>query len=157
MDIVMTELDAIHGTVAVESVTGIGCTVTIKLPLTLVIITAIIARIGKGVYAIPLETVAEIITVPQNEIQYIQRHRLIPRAVGGTPLFDEGVCHILSETNQFGIRPTSIRFRLVVWRSTPASAIRRLRNRRIECLRGGHSVRRFLGYGALEVEWGGMR
>ena len=77
MDIVMSKLDAINGTVEVESVSGVGCTVTIKLPLTMAIITAIIARIGKGVYAIPLETVAEIIAVPQSEIGYIQRRRVI--------------------------------------------------------------------------------
>lgn len=77
MDIVMTKLDAINGTVDVESVTGVGCTVTIKLPLTLAIITAIIARIGRGVYAVPLEAVAEIITVAQSDIQHIQRRRVI--------------------------------------------------------------------------------
>jgi two-component system chemotaxis sensor kinase CheA len=77
MDIVMTKLDAINGAVDVQSVTGVGCTVTIKLPLTLAIITAIIARIGRGVYAVPLEAVAEIITVPQSGIQYIQRRRVI--------------------------------------------------------------------------------
>lgn len=77
MDIVMGKLDAINGTVDVESETGVGCTVTIKLPLTLAIITAIIARIGKSVYAIPLETVAEIITVPQSSIQFIQRRRVV--------------------------------------------------------------------------------
>lgn len=77
MDIVISKLESINGTVEVDSETGVGTTVTIRLPLTLAIITAIIARIGESVYAIPLEAVAEIITVPQSELQYIQKRRVV--------------------------------------------------------------------------------
>ena len=87
MDIVLSKLEGINGTVDVESVTGQGATVTIKLPLTLAIITAIIARIGKSVYCLPLEAVAEIITVSRTSLQFIQqksvirvRERVIPVA-----------------------------------------------------------------------------
>ena len=77
MDIVVNKLEAINGTAEIESVTGQGTTVTIKLPLTLAIITSILARIGRSVYAVPLEAVAEIITVPQSSIQYIQKKRVV--------------------------------------------------------------------------------
>mgnify|MGYP002622990404 CR=1 FL=1 len=77
MDIVMNKLDAINGIVEVDSVTGVGCTVTIKLPLTLAIVTAIIGRIGRSVYAIPLECVGEIITVARKDIQHIQRRKVV--------------------------------------------------------------------------------
>ena len=77
MDIVMNKLDAINGTVEIESVAGKGACVTIKLPLTLAIITAIVARIGKGVYAIPLETVAEIITIPRSSLQSVQKQQMV--------------------------------------------------------------------------------
>ncbi|MCG8408374.1 MAG: chemotaxis protein CheA [Phycisphaerales bacterium] len=77
MDIVINKLESINGTVEVDSVTGEGATVTIKLPLTLAIMTAVIARIGQCVYAIPLEAVAEIITVPQSDLQYIQQRRVV--------------------------------------------------------------------------------
>ena len=36
-----------------------------------------VARIGRGIFAIPLESVAEIITVRCDEIQYIQRRQVV--------------------------------------------------------------------------------
>ncbi|MCB9856700.1 MAG: Hpt domain-containing protein [Phycisphaerales bacterium] len=77
MDIVLNKLEQINGTVEVDSVTGEGSVVTIKLPLTLAIITAILAKIGDYVYAIPLDAVAEIITATRSEIQYIQKKRVV--------------------------------------------------------------------------------
>jgi len=77
MDIVLNKLEQINGAVEVESVTGQGTVVTIKLPLTLAIITAILAKIGDYVYAIPLDAVAEIITAAQSDIQYIQKKRVV--------------------------------------------------------------------------------
>lgn len=77
MDIVLNKLEQINGTVEVDSVTGEGTVVTIKLPLTLAIITAILAKIGEYVYAIPLDTVAEIITAQRSEIQFIQKKRVV--------------------------------------------------------------------------------
>ena len=77
MDIVLNKLEAINGTVEVDSVTGEGATVTIKLPLTLAIITAMIARIGDSVYAIPLEAVGEIITANSRDMQFIQKKRVV--------------------------------------------------------------------------------
>ena len=77
MDIVMNKLESINGTVEVDSVPGKGTRVTIKLPLTLAIITSLVARIGKGVYAIPLEMVGEIITVSKKEIQSISKRRVV--------------------------------------------------------------------------------
>ncbi|MFQ5425221.1 MAG: Hpt domain-containing protein [Phycisphaerae bacterium] len=77
MDIVLNKLEKINGTVEIESKTGEGTVVTIKLPLTLAIITSLVARIGQGVYAIPLEMVGEIINVPRKIIQNIQRKAVI--------------------------------------------------------------------------------
>lgn len=77
MDIVLSKLDTINGTVEVDTVEGQGTTFTIKLPLTLAIVTALIARIGEFVYSIPLDCVAEIITVSRSALQSIQRKRVV--------------------------------------------------------------------------------
>jgi two-component system chemotaxis sensor kinase CheA len=77
MDIVMTKLNALNGTVDVDTTPGAGTTVTIKLPLTLAIINALLVRIGKGVYAIPIDALAEIITVQKEKFQIMQRRRVV--------------------------------------------------------------------------------
>ncbi len=77
MDIVVNKIENLSGTVEIDSVSGKGTRVVIKLPLTLAIINALVARIGGGAYAIPLEMVAEIITVPRSGIRAIQGNRVI--------------------------------------------------------------------------------
>ena len=77
MDIVISKIEKLSGTVDIDSIPGKGSRVTIKLPLTLAILRSLVARIGKGVYAIPLETVAEIITVSRSQIQCVQRRQVV--------------------------------------------------------------------------------
>lgn len=77
MDIVVSKIDNVNGTVEIDTTPGEGTVVTIKLPLTLAIITAVVARVGKGVYAIPLESVAEIIEIPRSRIQQVRRRDVI--------------------------------------------------------------------------------
>lgn len=77
MDIVISKIEKLSGTVEVDSVEGQGTHVTIKLPLTLAILKSLVAKIGDGIYAVPLETVAEIITVKQSDIHSIHRRRVV--------------------------------------------------------------------------------
>ncbi|GJM26006.1 MAG: chemotaxis protein CheA [Phycisphaerae bacterium] len=76
MDIVMTKLNALSGTIDVDSTPGEGTKVTIRLPLTLAIINGLLVRIGRGVYVIPIDSVAEIITIHPDELQNIQRQKV---------------------------------------------------------------------------------
>ncbi len=77
MDIVQSKIDTINGSVDVDSEPGQGTTVTIQLPLTLAIINALLCRIGEGTYAVPLEMVAEILTVRNEDIQHVQKSKVI--------------------------------------------------------------------------------
>ncbi|MFQ5462314.1 MAG: Hpt domain-containing protein [Phycisphaerae bacterium] len=77
MDIVLAKLEQLNGTIEIDSRPGEGSKITIKLPLTLAILTAMVMRIGAGVYAVPLEAVAEIITVKKRDIQHIQRRQVV--------------------------------------------------------------------------------
>jgi len=77
MDIVLSKIDKLNGSVDVDSAPGVGSKVTINLPLTLAILTSLVARVGRNVYAIPLETVAEIITVQRSDVQCIQRREVV--------------------------------------------------------------------------------
>ena len=77
MDIVLNKLEKLNGTIEVDSTPGQGTVIVIKLPLTLAILTSMVARINRGVYAIPLEAVSEIITVRREDIQCIQRRQVV--------------------------------------------------------------------------------
>ncbi len=59
MDVVQKAVTHLKGFFTVESEWKRGTRFQIKLPLTLAIITALLVRIGKGLYAIPLDVVLE--------------------------------------------------------------------------------------------------
>ena len=77
MDIVVNRIQALSGTVEIDSTPGKGTCVVIKLPLTLAIVTALVTRIGEAVYALPLEFVSEIVTVPRSAVQTLQRAEVV--------------------------------------------------------------------------------
>ena len=53
MDVVRTNIDQIGGTIDVKSVAGEGSSVTVKIPLTLAIVSALIVEAGGDRFAIP--------------------------------------------------------------------------------------------------------
>ncbi|MFO7448264.1 MAG: chemotaxis protein CheA [Ignavibacteriaceae bacterium] len=61
MDVVKNAVEALRGTVEVESQPGEGTTIILKLPLTLAIIEGLIVRIDKDYFVIPLSFVEECI------------------------------------------------------------------------------------------------
>jgi len=63
MDIVKSKIEDINGTVEIDSVPGEGTTLTIKLPLTLAILPSLMAQIEGDVFAFPVESVVEIVSV----------------------------------------------------------------------------------------------
>jgi two-component system, chemotaxis family, sensor kinase CheA len=59
MDVVVRNVEALRGTVTIDSEPGEGTTVIIRLPLTLAIIDGFLVGIGKPVYVVPLDMVVE--------------------------------------------------------------------------------------------------
>jgi two-component system chemotaxis sensor kinase CheA len=59
VDVVLTRLRELGGSVEVRSEAGQGTTFTLRLPPTLVIVRALLARVGSERYALPLTHVAE--------------------------------------------------------------------------------------------------
>lgn len=59
MDVVNKNIEEIGGTVYVDSIYGVGTTVSIKIPLTLAIIDGMKVRVGKSVYIIPITSIKE--------------------------------------------------------------------------------------------------
>lgn len=67
MDVVRTNIDALRGTVEVQSVEGKGTTVTLKIPLTLAIIEGLLTRVGDERYVLPLSAVEECVELVVEE------------------------------------------------------------------------------------------
>ena len=61
MDVVKRNINALRGSVAIDSTQGHGTTVTVRLPLTLAIIDGFLVGLGKSTYVIPLDAIEECI------------------------------------------------------------------------------------------------
>ncbi len=72
MDIVRSKVEAINGSVEVDSQPGQGTTFSIRLPLTLAILPSLLVRIHGEVFAIPLESVDEIVMAPSEQLSTVQ-------------------------------------------------------------------------------------
>ena len=88
MDVVLSNIDQIGGSVDVKSIPGEGSIFTIKIPLTLAIISALIIEAGGERFAIPQLAVIELVRVKNNtehRIEHIKdtpvlrlRNKLLP-------------------------------------------------------------------------------
>jgi two-component system, chemotaxis family, sensor kinase CheA len=67
MDVVKTNVEKIGGTVDIQSTTGRGTTVRVKIPLTLAIIPALIATCGGERFAIPQVSLSELVRLDAEE------------------------------------------------------------------------------------------
>lgn len=99
MDIVRSKIEEINGTVELTSAPGQGTTITIKLPLTLAILPSLLAVIDGDVFAVPVESVVEIVSVPRSDISRV--HGLDTATVRGRVISVLQLDHIF-EWNQPG-------------------------------------------------------
>ena len=77
MDVVKTSIEALGGSVYLESDVGVGTTVTLKLPLTMAIIQALLVEVAHQVYAVPISSVLETVSVPTDSIRAMGQQKLI--------------------------------------------------------------------------------
>ena len=68
MDVVRTNIEKIGGTVEIESRISIGTTVTMKIPLTLAIIPALLVTSGGDRYAIPQASLLELVRLEGEQV-----------------------------------------------------------------------------------------
>jgi two-component system chemotaxis sensor kinase CheA len=72
MDIVKATIERMGGRISIETVLGEGTTFSVTLPLTLAIMQALLVSVGEAVYALPLNLVTEILSVPDDQIHMLQ-------------------------------------------------------------------------------------
>jgi two-component system chemotaxis sensor kinase CheA len=73
MDVVRTNIDQIGGTIDVRSVPGVGVSFTVKIPLTLAIVSALIVQAGGSRFAIPQLAVLELVRARNGGEHRIER------------------------------------------------------------------------------------
>ncbi|ABE64106.1 CheA signal transduction histidine kinase [Nitrobacter hamburgensis X14] len=78
MDVVRANIDQIGGTIDVKSVAGEGSSVTIKIPLTLAIVSALIVEAAGERFAIPQLSVVELVRARANSEHRIERIKDTP-------------------------------------------------------------------------------
>ncbi|MEO6946800.1 MAG: chemotaxis protein CheA, partial [Nitrobacter sp.] len=78
MDVVRTNIDQIGGTIDIKSVSGEGSSVTIKIPLTLAIVSALIVEAAGDRFAIPQLSVVELVRARANSEHRIERIKETP-------------------------------------------------------------------------------
>lgn len=76
LDVVKTKIEALGGVVEVETEMGKGSKFSIRLPLTLAIIQALMVYIGQEKYAIPISSIKQIIKIKPEDIKYVQKQEV---------------------------------------------------------------------------------
>ncbi|MBP9996747.1 MAG: chemotaxis protein CheA [Lachnospiraceae bacterium] len=77
LDVVKSKIESLSGEVEVKSTLGVGSTWTIRLPLTLAIIQALMVVIGGEKYAIPLGNIQTIEDIEPQEVETVQQKEVI--------------------------------------------------------------------------------
>lgn len=77
LDVVKSKIEALSGEVEVKSVLGEGSTWTIRLPLTLAIIQALMVIVGNEKYAISLGSIQTIEDVKPSDVKFVQNKEVI--------------------------------------------------------------------------------
>lgn len=106
LDVVATKVHSLGGTMELATTMGKGTTITIRLPMTLAIIHAVLARTAGDVYALPITHVVETMVLSPGMSSYEDgreflsiRGEKVPavrlRARLGHPLRDGGAGHVV--------------------------------------------------------------
>lgn len=77
MDVVKKNIESLRGTVEVDSVSGEGTTINIRLPLTLAIIDGFLVEVDESTYVIPLDMVEECIELSEEGQDLIVKNNYV--------------------------------------------------------------------------------
>jgi len=77
MDVVKTNIEKMNGQVYIDSEEGKWTRLTLKLPLTLAIMRALIIRVNQELFAIPLNTVTELVKLRDDLIKPVDKNEAL--------------------------------------------------------------------------------
>ena len=97
MDVVRNNIEGLGGTISVDSVKNEGTTVTLKIPLTLAIVSGMIIRVGKAKYTVPIMSIQESFRPSKKDI--------IVDTEGNEMVMVRGNCYIIRRLNRmYGVK-----------------------------------------------------
>ncbi len=96
MDVVRTNIERIKGSIELTSTEGAGCTVAIKIPLTVAIMPAMMVGVGPEIFAVPLDSILEIVKPDSGELSSIRGHPVMR--------LRDAVLPLVSARDLFGVR-----------------------------------------------------
>ncbi|HEU4685393.1 MAG TPA: chemotaxis protein CheA [Nitrospira sp.] len=108
MDVVRTNIRKMNGTVEIESEQGKGSLITIKLPLTIAIIQALMVEVERATFAIPLSSVIEAVRITKSDIKTINGREVLHLRDRVLPLLR------LAQEFEIPVDPKRERFNVVV-------------------------------------------
>jgi two-component system chemotaxis sensor kinase CheA len=103
MDVVRSNIEQIGGQIDLQSTFGAGCTVTIKIPLTLAIISALVVGAGGERFAVPQGSVLELIKIgegAEHRTEIIEQVRMVRLREELVPLIDLSGELVLNQETQ---------------------------------------------------------
>ncbi len=80
MDVVKSNIERIGGTIDISSSEGVGCEFTIKIPLTLAIISALLVQVGNERFAFPQSAALELLRIASDseyQIEHIHNAKTV--------------------------------------------------------------------------------
>ena len=77
LDVVKSKIEAINGSVEIDSELNVGTNFIIRIPLTLAIIQALLINLGNEIYAVPLSSITEITSIKEEHIRNIQGQEIM--------------------------------------------------------------------------------
>ena len=87
LDVVQNKIEIMGGEVNIDSKENIGTSITIKLPLTLAMVQALLVRVREEKYAIPMKSLNQIIKIKKEDIKIIQNREVILLREVEVPVF----------------------------------------------------------------------
>jgi two-component system chemotaxis sensor kinase CheA len=88
MDVVRTNIEKMNGQAYIDSEEGQWTKLTIKLPLTLAIMRALIVKVEDELFAIPLNTVTELVKLKEGLIKTVDKNEVMVLRKAVIPLVD---------------------------------------------------------------------
>jgi two-component system chemotaxis sensor kinase CheA len=106
IDAVQTRVRALGGLVEIRSVPKQGTTVTVRLPLTLAIVRALLARVGEELYALPMTHVNETVELKSAQLRRVKGKEVL--------VLRDDVLPLLRMRELMGLPPTEQKSQQVV-------------------------------------------